>query len=1040
MKKRIFGILLCLYMVAILLPQNVFAAGEVNTVILTIDEPAPGGRPAATASLSAGASTEVRKVEWEGDFDGNGCFLAGKAYTVRIHVYMKADMDKVFPANISKINAKINSGEKKATVERVTDTYLIVSVTYAVGGREAFPKVSNEELKPGDYGTALVDGTFVRAYGSMDKSGADVSFTAMKGEVVDLDAAYILGEGVWPNWHQISYGGKTGYLLVNNPANGYTCALTDFVVEGNRPTGTGKTEETVKETDVIAVSVFKAKPGKMPRLGGDDFKVGYSRSGCAVDSITYSPDAPCTPYTRVTATVTYKAKDGYIFGENCQSAGQVTKSMERIDEKTVVVTYVAYVGSDGTDRITRDMYDYGKGLEAGGLAGEYFPVVATGTMCATGSTKAGPDYEKYYVLKWPTMCSERVNGKTVSGRRRSVTKKINIIDLHAERRFADVVGNWYLVSCGNAVGFIPAAYVDDVEPTGYWDGAPGADHDSLYSFAGGTGTPEDPYLIATPEQLDAVRKGLTRSYKLIADIDLSDWGNWIPIGASPAYGGADNAQYADADKGTGTFTGTFDGNGHVISGMTIIDHRDDLYLVSPGADRVYSLFAKFNDQTVLRVGGERYEDKEEAMIKDLGIINYTIDISYQNISEDFTISVAPLFGTGVGTIENCYAAGGSIKVACGGKEGVIRVGGIGVIAANLLIKDCYNTSPITVTNLGGTVNIVEAGGIFTAVDYTWFVNCYNTGDITLPFGKSASRSSASGICNSIRVADNRGIIGTEPVISTVMYNCYNTGSLTASGAFGIAGYTPIECYVTNCYNVGKLTGDPEPKKNDTAEIMCSGSDVWKYGTKYVHDNGVKVVSGDMWKNSKKLGRKVLKSNPEDAIKLPAAKKLLSICDSKLSSIKKQTYTGKALTPAITVTYKGKKLVEGKDYTVGYSKNVLPGKAEVVVYGLGAYKGTVAKTFYITPAKMTGVTGSSGSAKTVTLKWTKDIKGNGYIIQYSTDKNFKEGVKEIMIESRYTATQKISGLTSGKTYYFRICSYKTEGMNGPYSKAVAVKVK
>ena len=63
----------------------------------------------------------------------------------------------------------------------------------------------------------------------------------------------------------------------------------------------------------------------------------------------------------------------------------------------------------------------------------------------------------------------------------------------------------------------------------YWDGAPAVLKETPFKFEGGTGTLKDPYLIKTAEQLNSVRFGLSKHYKLIADIDLSKWGNWIPL-------------------------------------------------------------------------------------------------------------------------------------------------------------------------------------------------------------------------------------------------------------------------------------------------------------------------------------------------------------------------------------------------------------------------------------------------------------------------------------------------------------------------------
>lgn len=59
-----------------------------------------------------------------------------------------------------------------------------------------------------------------------------------------------------------------------------------------------------------------------------------------------------------------------------------------------------------------------------------------------------------------------------------------------------------------------------------------------------------------------------------------------------------------------------------------------------------------------------------------------------------------------------------------------------------------------------------------------------------------------------------------------------------------------------------------------------------------------------------------------------------------------TYTGKAFTPAVTVTVDGKALTEGTDYTVSYADNIQPGVATVTVTGTGDYTGVATSTFSI----------------------------------------------------------------------------------------------
>jgi hypothetical protein len=66
------------------------------------------------------------------------------------------------------------------------------------------------------------------------------------------------------------------------------------------------------------------------------------------------------------------------------------------------------------------------------------------------------------------------------------------------------------------------------------------------------GTPENPFIITTPAELDAMRDNLTVSYALGNDIDMGSWGNWTPVGDWTNY-----------------FEGTFDGRGHTISNLYI---------------------------------------------------------------------------------------------------------------------------------------------------------------------------------------------------------------------------------------------------------------------------------------------------------------------------------------------------------------------------------------------------------------------------------------------------------------------------------------
>ncbi len=68
------------------------------------------------------------------------------------------------------------------------------------------------------------------------------------------------------------------------------------------------------------------------------------------------------------------------------------------------------------------------------------------------------------------------------------------------------------------------------------------------------------------------------------------------------------------------------------------------------------------------------------------------------------------------------------------------------------------------------------------------------------------------------------------------------------------------------------------------------------------------------------------------------------------------YTGKAVEPKVTVTVEGKKLTEGKDYSLSYVNNIEPGTATAIVRGKGTasenlgYSGEVKMTFTIVKAE------------------------------------------------------------------------------------------
>ena len=86
---------------------------------------------------------------------------------------------------------------------------------------------------------------------------------------------------------------------------------------------------------------------------------------------------------------------------------------------------------------------------------------------------------------------------------------------------------------------------------------------------------------------------------------------------------------------------------------------------------------------------------------------------------------------------------------------------------------------------------------------------------------------------------------------------------------------------------------------------------------------------------------------------------------------------------------------------------------------------------------------SPKAGQILPKWSRFSGIDGYQIQYSQSKTFASGNKSATAVGATTGSKTISGLTSGKTYYVRVRTYKKlDGKNyySAWSAMKSVKVK
>ena len=108
---------------------------------------------------------------------------------------------------------------------------------------------------------------------------------------------------------------------------------------------------------------------------------------------------------------------------------------------------------------------------------------------------------------------------------------------------------------------------------------------------------------------------------------------------------------------------------------------------------------------------------------------------------------------------------------------------------------------------------------------------------------------------------------------------------------------------------------------------------------------------------------------------------LSLVKASVTGIKNKTFTGKALTQKLSVGMGGITLAAGTDYKITYRKNTNAGTASFTIAGIGAYKGSIKKSFRIAkasnPMKASGKTvkvkRKTLKKKAVTIKATSAYK-------------------------------------------------------------------
>ncbi|MBD5556308.1 MAG: hypothetical protein HDQ95_13480, partial [Roseburia sp.] len=278
----------------------------------------------------------------------------------------------------------------------------------------------------------------------------------------------------------------------------------------------------------------------------------------------------------------------------------------------------------------------------------------------------------------------------------------------------------------------------------------------MVDFAGGDGTKENPYQVATAEQLNAVRNNLEACYIQVNDIDMSSWGNWEPIAA-----------------GTESFKGAYDGGNYCIWNLSIEENANTI----SGGSSSYGLFAR---------GGDR---KVSAQIKNVKLCNL-------NISVEGTGAEYLYVGGVVGESKNTYISNCSVS----GKITILEYGGItvGGIAGLAEVEKCTNKANLCIKKGRGSA---ICGGV---IGEGSCINSENYGNIE----RSGSEDATCG-----------GIMGQGSCINSKNYGNIEISAGRFLYTGGIVGNGSAE-YCTNYANVEGHVTSPSMSSQTIGWYNC----------------------------------------------------------------------------------------------------------------------------------------------------------------------------------------------------------------------------
>ena len=362
---------------------------------------------------------------------------------------------------------------------------------------------------------------------------------------------------------------------------------------------------------------------------------------------------------------------------------------------------------------------------------------------------------------------------------------------------------------------------------------------------------------------------------------------------------------------------------------------------------------------------------------------------------------------------------------------------------NNIYKSTSINVPITIIKLNNTLTVSNVSRNYSNNNQTFNLNVKQSGNSTLNY---TSNNKNMSVDNKGNVTIKKGTTGSAIITVTANENnVYKKAVKTLLVTINKIDNKVIAGNIVKNYSKNSQTFYVNAKQNGNAALTYSSNNknitVDKNGkvtvSKGYVGNAVITITANENGGYKKASTtiNVIVNKVNNTISAGNFTKTYSTKNQTFKINAKQTgdakLTYKSNNKNVTVDKNGKVTVKKK--FVG-SATITITSSSTKGYNSSSKKITVT----VNPSKVNISKLTNVKSKKMTIKWKRNSAVSGYQIEYSTDKNFKSGVKTVTISKNSTTSKTITKLSKNKKYYVRIRTYKTVSGKKYYSSWSSVK--